>query len=177
MNGLDRSMWSFRLYSLVWSLSHCLKPLLWRGLWCLQDLLCNLFQSPGLWTGILSNPSTIDVAFLYPFLKFLLCVFCFVFFPNAETRNPHSTMKWYVSWWCIVSKSCYISFSSYFSGTIHCNALTALCIFIFRVSMLIHCVVLFIQWIFIPTHLSTYLPVYQSISLPLPLCSVTTVYQ
>lgn len=43
MDGLNGTTCSFRLYSLVWPLSHSLKLSLWRGLQCHQDL-CNVFH-------------------------------------------------------------------------------------------------------------------------------------
>lgn len=74
MNGLGCTTCSFRLYSLVWSLSQCLKPPLWRCLQCYQGLLCNLFHPQAYELG--SCPIFLPLMWLFFTLSWNLYCVC-----------------------------------------------------------------------------------------------------
>lgn len=157
MNVSDHLMCSFRWSSLAWSLSHCLKPPLWRGLWCHQGLFCNLFQSPGLWTGILSNLLSLMWLFFTLSWSFIVCVLlCFL--PNCIDQKCSQYSE-------VVCKLVMRSLTNFaislflHISVIQYSTLTVLCIIVAQHQHFNIPVSLSIESIFLPTHLSTYLSV------------------
>lgn len=92
MCGLGCTTCSFRLHSLVWSLSHRLKPPLWRSLQCHQGLLCNLFHPQAYELG--SCPIFLTLMWLFFTLSWSLYCVCSALRSSQMRRSETLIVQW-----------------------------------------------------------------------------------